>query len=109
VVLFLLSAWPNPHVPLWFYGQDKVAHAGLYGMLGLGLAYRRFRAPAPPHFVLIGLGALYGATDEWHQVLVAGRTPDWADWLADVTGVLLGYTLLLLVLGLIKRRAPDRT
>jgi VanZ family protein len=93
-VLFLLSAWANPPVPLWFPGQDKVAHVGLYGVLGLALAYGRGRAvPPPPHLLMILVGALYGATDELHQVFVAGRTPDPRDWLADITGLLVGYGL----------------
>ncbi len=70
-------------------------HTGLYGILGLGLAYGRSRALVkPPHVLLLLLGALYGATDELHQVFVAGRTPDPTDWLADITGLLLGYGLL---------------
>lgn len=70
-------------------------HTGLYGILGLGLAYGRSRAPVKrPHLLVILLGALYGATDELHQVFVAGRTPDPIDWLADITGLLLGYGLL---------------
>jgi VanZ family protein len=44
---------------------------------------------------LIGLGALYGLTDEFHQIFVRGRSPDWADWGADVVGVLLGYFLVI--------------
>jgi VanZ family protein len=48
---------------------------------------------------MVLVGALYGATDEFHQAFVRGRTPDWADWSADVMGVLVGYTL---VLGLVK-------
>ena len=98
VVLFLLSAWPNPQAPSWFSVDDKVAHAILYGVMGVALAYGRVGAPAPPpHWTMILAGALYGATDEWHQAFVRGRTPDWGDWRADVIGVVLGYTLLLMV------------
>ena len=58
----------------------------------------RVRSIEPPrHWVLIGLGALYGLTDEFHQIFVRGRSPDWTDWVADVIGVLCGY---LLVIGL---------
>jgi len=85
--------------------MDKVAHAGLYTILGATLGYGKHHAvPSPPHWVLIGIGALYGATDEWHQGFVRGRTPDGGDWLADVTGVTLGYVALLLILGWLGRR-----
>lgn len=99
-VLFLLSAWPSPRIPYFFPGSDKVAHAALYAVLGVALAYgRRGVLAPPPHWLMILVGALYGATDEWHQVFVRGRSPDLGDWLADVTGVLLGYTLMLMVMG----------
>ena len=95
MVLFLLSAWPNPDIPDFLEGSDKVAHAGLYTILGMGLGYGGLRALSPPpHLVLILMGALYGATDEFHQAFVRGRSPDWTDWLADITGVLVGYLVI---------------
>jgi VanZ family protein len=108
-VLFLLSAWSLPTIPYLFDNSDKVAHAGLYSVLGMCLAFGRVRSPAPPpHLVLIFVGVLYGATDEWHQVFVRGRTPDGADWVADVVGVVCGY---LLITSLLARRktstSPD--
>ncbi len=100
VVLFLLSAWPNPSIPLFFRGSDKVAHASLYAVLGAALAWGRTRTPTPPaHWVMLLVGALYGATDEVHQAFVPRRSPDLGDWLADVTGVLIGYVV---VLGLVR-------
>ena len=53
--------------------------------------------PAPPsrawvHVALIVAGALYGATDEWHQSFVPGRDASVLDWLADLCGVTLGYS-----------------
>jgi VanZ family protein len=98
VVLFLLSAWQNPRVPYFFQGSDKVAHAVLYAVLGGALAWGRKGAVSPPaHWVMLLVGMLYGATDEFHQAFVRGRTPDWGDWGADVVGVLLGYTVVLRV------------
>ena len=85
--------------------MDKLAHAVLYTILGATLGYGKHHAvPAPPHWLLIGIGALYGATDEWHQGFVRGRSPDWVDWLADVTGVAVGYVAVLVVLGWWGRR-----
>ncbi|HUP53571.1 MAG TPA: VanZ family protein [Longimicrobiales bacterium] len=100
-----MSAWSAPPTPSWLSGWDKIAHAGLYTVLGATLAYGKHHAtPSPPHWVLVGIGALYGATDEWHQTFVPGRSPDLGDWVADVMGVLLGYTGLLLMLGWLTRR-----
>jgi VanZ family protein len=100
VVLFLLSAWPSPNVPDWFEVSDKVVHAVLYAVLGVALAWGRSGSPSPPaHWVMLSVGFAYGATDEFHQAFVRGRTPDWGDWAADTTGVLVGYTLTLLLVG----------
>ena len=96
-------------MPGLFWGQDKVAHAVLYSILGASLAYGRHRSTPPPaHLLLIGIGALYGATDEWHQMFVRGRFPGWGDWIADVMGVVLGYTVLLRVLGRRQRGTESR-
>jgi VanZ family protein len=77
-------------------GYDKTVHAGLYAVLGAALGFGRWGGQLlPPHWLMLGLGALYGATDEWHQAFVRGRSPDLGDWLADVTGVVLGYLILV--------------
>lgn len=98
-VLFLLSAWPIRLDDLsWVPVSDKVVHAGLYTVLGLALAYARFCGPsAIPHGMVIVIGAFYGASDEWHQHFVPGRSPSWGDWVADVAGVVLGYGLVMLL------------
>jgi VanZ family protein len=83
-------------MPQFFPGSDKVAHAALYAVLGIALAFgRRGVLAPPPHWLMILVGALYGATDEWHQVFVRGRSPDLGDWVADVVGVVVGYMLML--------------
>jgi len=80
-------------------------HAGLYAVLGLCLGFGRVRAVVPPpHLLVIFVGALYGASDEFHQAFVRGRTPDWADWIADVVGVVCGY---LLIMSLLTRGKTD--
>ena len=87
-----------PRVPPWLAAGDKLVHAGLYGVLGAALAYGRSASrPPPPHALVIALGMLYGATDEWHQAFVPLRSPDLGDWVADVVGVFLGYGLGLLL------------
>lgn len=85
---------------------DKLAHAGLYSVLGLALGYGRHHDVShPPHLFLLGLGGLYGATDEWHQAFVYGRTPGWGDWTADIIGVSIGYVVVLIILSRVARYA----
>jgi VanZ family protein len=109
-----------------------LAHVIVYAALGVTLAWGRLvsegrwagsdprgsadghkasDAPvAPPrHSLLLALGYLYGALDEWHQSFVPGRTPSVTDWVADMVGVTLGYALALLVAGAVLGGGRDET
>ena len=47
----------------------------------------------PRHYVWFMaalLSSLYGASDEWHQTFVPGRSATLADWIADVLGSIAG-------------------
>ena len=80
--------------------NDKVVHGCLYGVLGATLAWGWHRAPGSlPHAALLVLGAVYGLTDEWHQLFVSGRMADAGDWLADVVGLVIGYGTAAMLLG----------
>lgn len=96
LVLFLLSELrgvPEPLTPLTVIPSPLI-HVLLYTTLGAALAWGRHHGPLrPPHAVLLGIGYVYGALDEWHQSFVPGRTPSAADWVADMVGVTLGYAL----------------
>lgn len=101
-VLFLLSAWPNPGLdaPSWLPLPDKFAHVGLYAVLGAALGHGWAWSPTGVgHALLLVIGAVYGVTDEWHQLYVPGRFPDVADWFADVTGLLIGYGSVVTLMG----------
>jgi len=62
---------------------DKVVHFSIYGLLGT-LVVRALGAGRWGRAVL--LVSLYGASDEWHQSFVPGRTSELADWVADTLG-----------------------
>ncbi len=92
-VLFLLSeVEPDPE-SRWLLVNDKVAHLGLYLVLGTTLAWGRWRSRRGPTWLLLCLGLLYGALDEWHQGFVPGRDPSTVDLLADAVGLILGFFL----------------
>ena len=44
--------------------------------------------------VVLLIGALYGASDETHQLFVPGRSCDIADWIADCVGI--SFSLLFI-------------
>ncbi len=112
LILFFLSELreiPDGLQPFTFI-PPLLAHVIVYAILGLALGWGRWmsggqsgdgggaRRP-PSHALLLGLGYLYGALDEWHQGFVPGRTPSVVDWVADVVGVTLGYAAALYLMG----------
>lgn len=102
--VYTLSAQTVLPSPSRFGITDKMAHFIVFGVLGLALAYGRYRSPRrPPHWVPIGVGILYGVLDEMHQAFVPRRTPELLDFVADVAGVLVGYAFVALLLAVLGR------
>lgn len=71
--------------------DDKFGHFGVYGLLGTLVCRTRpgWRAGL---WALLAVSA-YGASDEWHQSFVPGRSTDVLDWTADTLGALLAIAL----------------
>ena len=96
-VLFLLSELQGGGAGLFAglpAGVDKLAHGGLYLILGLSLAWGKTRTGFNGSgILLLIMGATYGALDEWHQGFVPGRDVSAGDWMADTAGVALGLLL----------------
>lgn len=97
-VLFFLSELRELPAGLGRFAElnDKFVHAVLYSTLGVTLAWaRRCSAWKPPHWLLLSIGFMYGALDEWHQSFIPNRSPDVGDFFADVTGIGIGYLLFM--------------
>jgi VanZ family protein len=95
LLVFLLSSYPLRVDIGVVPGGDKTAHLGEYAVLGflLARALRRTRPALGAGAVVAGaalLGALYGASDEFHQAFVPQRTASLGDLAADFAGALLG-------------------
>lgn len=91
-VIFAVSSIPNLGAPPVV--SDKSGHAIGYGILGAvllrALAGGRLKGVTwATAAAAVILAALYGASDEFHQSFVPGRTPDVFDVLADGTGAAL--------------------
>jgi VanZ family protein len=102
VAIRLLSSLPDPpggrlaDVP----HLDKLAHAGLYGVLAALLRL----AGLPPVGAVAAAGA-FGVLDEAAQASVPGRDPSAADAAADLVGAVLG---VIAVTWLARRRSAAR-
>jgi VanZ family protein len=86
-LILLLTSIPTPDIspPR---ATDKLVHFALYLVLG-ALSLRAAAAAAAPwaRVLPVALGVcLFGAFDEWHQLVVPGRAADVFDWLADALG-----------------------
>jgi VanZ family protein len=86
-----LGGWELPDIP----GFDKVEHFGAYTLwVLLFSASRRLSWPGmatgPGILFSTAAGTLYGASDEFHQRFVPGRTCDLWDLAADAAGSLAG-------------------
>lgn len=102
LVVYTLSAQTALPNPRSFGITDKIAHFIIFTVLGLALAYGRYRSPRrPPHWLIVAAGLLYGVLDEVHQAFVPNRHPDVADFIADASGVLVGYGVVVLVVGVV--------
>jgi len=77
-----------PDIPLPPHA-DKLVHFALYAILAW-LSYRPAQVicgnKIDAAFLAVLFCAVYGVTDEFHQMHVPGRTADLMDWLADICG-----------------------
>ncbi|HEX7004215.1 MAG TPA: VanZ family protein [Trueperaceae bacterium] len=91
-LVFILSNQPDIaepfEIPDWL-PADKLVHAGLYAVLA-ALLYLAGLGPVASVVVT----ALYGVTDEIHQMFVPGRNPELLDLLADLVGAVAGVWLV---------------
>jgi len=104
IFLFCATHFPRLQISGPVPDIDKLLHAVCFGLLAF-LLWRfteTFRPPASTRtfWMILLILAGYGVLDEWLQGLV-GRGTDLADWVADVSGVLV----VLLVLETRRRRA----
>jgi VanZ family protein len=91
-MLFWLSSLSKPPRPpgVSFYVVHIAAYAGLAALTtratGKGLSDVSWRAVC----AAIVISALYGVTDEYHQLFVPGRTFELLDLAADAFGSIVG-------------------
>ena len=81
------SSVAGPRIPHF----DKVVHFSVYGLLGT-LACRAIAGSRGAWWALAAVYA-YGATDEWHQYFVPGRSTEVADWVADTAGAAIAILM----------------
>ena len=106
-VILVGTSWPGVSLGPDGLPLDKVAHFTAYAVLAALL----LRAVATPlhwqSFVLVLLAvAAFGAVDEWHQSFIPRRSMSFADWVADVSGAVVGLLAVRFLPLLSPRRHP---
>ncbi len=107
-IIFWLSS--SAQTPGGIELPDKAVHFVIYAILGALLWWavapagggQQPAGAAAAAAVIFIVGALYGASDELHQLFVPGRTADIADWATDAVGI---AAIVLIALALSYRRA----
>lgn len=100
VLIFIQSSFPVSGAVPEFPLSDKLMHLGGYALLGILTARALVRENLGLNLtgtrnLAIGLGALYGAFDEFHQSFVAGRQATLGDFAADIAGCTVGVIIYL--------------
>jgi VanZ family protein len=106
LVIFGFSSLQGSMLPSAAGDFAPVAHFVEYAVLAVLMLF----AAAPRRLTLtLALAllvacSLYGASDEFHQRFVSGRTPDVADWVMDTVGA----GVAIAATALVRRRGDQR-
>jgi VanZ family protein len=95
----ILSLSSIPGIPGAPRVPDKALHALEYFLFGVLLARAFLQGSNPTRQKLVNVvlaGAAFAALDEYYQSFIPGRFSSVYDWIADVTGIGLVISLLLL-------------
>ena len=97
-VIFYFSTLPESATPLRYIIPDKVAHAGEYFILAFLILFALQRTTqfrfSTSFWITLAWAAVYGLSDEIHQLYVPTRQFDVLDLLADVSGVAVLFLIL---------------
>lgn len=97
-VTFFLSSLPDSITPGRFLLSDKICHAAEYFILAFLMLFALQRTTALKFstcfWIVLAAGAVYGLSDEIHQLYVPTRNFDLRDLAADVCGILVLFAIL---------------
>ncbi len=100
-LIFIASSIPGEEIPkIGFEFSDKLIHALVYLILFLLFFYSlKYQSKSVKlrnnALTFAGLfSALYGISDEVHQMFVPMRSCEIEDWFADVTGIVIGMLVV---------------
>lgn len=96
--IYYVSSLPQiPYLHSTFALYDKVLHIIAYFIFGISLllAFIPYKNITEKLIISIIIGVFYGATDEYHQYFVIGRSSEIADLIADIIGISLSSIFMI--------------
>ena len=101
ISIFYVSSIPQlPFLQTAFAWQDKVLHIIAYFIFGLSLliAFIPYKKTSLKNklIIFISIGTFYGASDEYHQSFIIGRSSEIADLVADIIGIILSSLIMIM-------------
>ena len=98
--IYYVSSLPQiPYLHSTFALYDKVLHIIAYFIFGISLllAFVPYKKTSLKKKLIISIiiGVFYGATDEYHQYFVIGRSSEIADLIADIIGISLSSIFMI--------------
>ena len=108
------ESYKEQGLPFWLFVQRlvrKTAHFLGYLLLGAALlvCVESWTGGRKLNGILSFLiGALYAASDEWHQSYIPGRSGRWEDVGIDAAGVAVGVLLTMLIVKLIRKHIAKK-
>lgn len=113
LLIFFLSSLPSYPIPsIGIEMEDLFLHFIEYSIFGFLLARAFIQSSNKISWkislVIILIGILYAASDEFHQSFVEGRYSEFSDFLADSFGIFLGLSIFVYFHFVIRKRAVDR-
>ena len=92
--IFFLSSQSSFPIEAPFNQFDKLAHFGLFSLLGFLISFGAFKSTRLPlrkkAFLVLMTGVILSLLDEVHQSFVPFREPDVLDAAVDAAGIVLG-------------------
>lgn len=105
VLPFVQAVFPGVSADGLHHFLRKAAHFIVYFILGCGLTGDfSSQKKIPPVLCAAAAGALFAATDEFHQLFSEGRAGSVKDVLLDTSGVLAGSLVLTCAVRLLSKK-----
>ena len=107
ISIFILALRKPPELIPPFPHYDKVMHFGAFGLLSVLFAFPYFfiKYKKIEHIMMVIIvPIIYGAIIEIVQIFAANRKADIYDWIADLTGVIIAFIVISIVLRYANRK-----